>query len=72
MTEQEIGEIVWDGIQSYLNKCVSFNNEDSRDEVENILYGVEDAIAITLRQKFDDELNRQKNYPYFSDKKERK
>ena len=51
MDKEKIAEIVCDCIQQHLHKQVSFTNENAREEVGDIMYGVEYLIADALCAK---------------------
>ena len=50
-SEEEIKEMAWDCIQVFLLKNVSFRNETAREEIENIMYGVDDDIAKAIHKR---------------------
>jgi len=51
MDKEKIADIVCDCIQQHLHKQVSFTNENAREEVGDIMYGVEYLIVDALYAK---------------------
>ena len=53
LNQDEIEEIVWDSIQTHLQKYTRFKSEEARDEVESILYGVEKIASKAIANSPD-------------------